>query len=399
MKKRGFTLVELLAVLVLIAAISLIVFPSIINYINSTKGDISKATKELIISSTKLYVSDNAKTFPQYEGYSYCTTLETLADKNYIDKPFVDSSTGKELDLSNTYVKVSYVYDYDLGTTKYTYDVVDTCTAGIADNYELVTTSGSIANLDNKEVVDYKVYGNDTGISSLNLKTVGNNLLSTDDWYEFYKTNTTLTNTSSLTNNTIEDGYNVITWIPAVGHNSSIKDYIYYPLSLDPSTQYTIKYRCKMAALNTTKSGAQSTGFGFLYSTKEKTTLYCDDSTEWNEKELTSTSGKQIIGLFMPYYYGLKIIVDKDSVVLKEKSAEDEPYKELKEEVTLPSSLSSNDFIEYKTQTLVKSDGTMQKINLPKIKTYDGISNIIINDGTTNYPAKIELLVRNKNKA
>ena len=155
-----------------------------------------------------------------------------------------------------------------------------------------------------------------------------------------------------------------------------------------------------MAALNTIQSGAKSTGFGFLYSTKEITTvLYCDDSTKWHEKEITSVSGKQIIGLFMPYYYGLKIIVDKDSVVLKEKSAEDEPYKELKEEVTLPSSLSSNDYIEYKTQTLVKSDGTMQKINLPKIKTYDGISNIIINDGTTNYPTKIELLVRNKNKA
>ena len=41
MKKRGFTLVELLAVLVLIAAISLVFFPSIINYMNRTKGDMS----------------------------------------------------------------------------------------------------------------------------------------------------------------------------------------------------------------------------------------------------------------------------------------------------------------------------------------------------------------------
>lgn len=134
MKKRGFTLVELLAVLVLIAAISLIIFPSIINYINSSKGDISAVTKELIISSIKLYVSDNEKIFPKYEGNSYCTTLETLADKNYIDKPFVDSATGKELDLNNTYAKISYVYNYDLGIAEYTYDVVNTCIPNIADS-------------------------------------------------------------------------------------------------------------------------------------------------------------------------------------------------------------------------------------------------------------------------
>ena len=373
MKKRGFTLVELLAVLVLIAAISLVVFPSIINYINSTKGDISKATKELIISSTKLYVSDNAKTFPQHEGYSYCTTLETLADKNYIDKPFVDSSTGKELDLSNTYVKVSYVYDYDLGTTKYTYDVVDTCTAGIADNYELVTTSGSIANLDNKEVVDYKVYGNDTGISSLNLKTVGKNLVS---------------NIVSR-----PTAYNVLT--------AKIEG------GVKPGNKYSVLIKTKITGTDPTarKIGVYSdAGWG------SNSNIISAGNGDWQIGFTTVTTSASLthnsdnLDFFNTPNTGYADYnVTFDYVMIAEGSYDSsmmyEPYKELKEEVTLPSSLSSNDYIEYKTQTLVKSDGTMQKINLPKIKTYDGISNIIINDGTTNYPTKIELLVRNKNKA
>lgn len=250
MKKRGFTLVEMLAVLVLVVILSLIVFPSIINYINSSKGDISNVTKEMILSNAKLYVSDNKLTYPSDEGYSYCMTLKKLADKNYIETPFKDSATGEEIDLENTYIKVQYIYDYDLKTLKYTYDIVDSCTPGIADGYTMVSTTDSVITLDNKEIVDYKIYGNSEGIKNITIK-----------------------------------------------------------------------------------------------------------------------------------------------------SATYEPYKDIKQNIQVSNALKENDYVEYKSNTIFREDKTEEKINLPKIETYDGISNIIIIDENKNYPSKVEVLIRNKNKA
>ena len=399
MKKRGFTLVEMLAVLVLIAIISLIVFPSIINYINSTKGDISAATKELIIGNAKLYVSDNETTFPLNEGYSYCTTLRVLADKNYLDTPFVDSTTGKEVDLDNTYVKVSYVYDYDLGINNYTYDVSDSCTSGIADGYTLATTDGSVVNLDNKEVVDYKIYGNSAGINTLNIKTLGKNLLSTDDWYNFYKKNLVITD-ATLTNGGTNDGYSVITWTPTAGYDDVNETVILYPMFLKPDTQYTLKYKCKMATSNTRSPGEASTGISFYYTDGSKVDLCCDDSTEWQDKVFTSDANKQVKALYMPYIYGYEVIVAKDSVVLSEGTdVTYEPYKDMIKELSFSSSLKSDEYIDYKSKSVIRNDGTSEQIELPKIETYDGISNIFVSDENDLYSSKVELLVRNKNKA
>jgi len=57
MKKRGFTLVELVACVVILGIIALLSFPPILNQIKKTKTDLSEATKEFIIAQTDLYVS------------------------------------------------------------------------------------------------------------------------------------------------------------------------------------------------------------------------------------------------------------------------------------------------------------------------------------------------------
>ena len=48
---------------------------------------------------------------------------------------------------------------------------------------------------------------------------------------------------------------------------------------------------------------------------------------------------------------------------------------------------------------MIRNDGTSEQIELPKIETYDGISNIFVSDENDLYSSKVELLVRNKNKA
>lgn len=126
MKKRGFTLVELLAVLVLIAAISLIVFPSIINYINSSKGDINQVTEKLIIDNAKLYVDNNKTLFPEKLNSSGCFVLQELIDGEYLEKSTLNNQAGK-INPTEKFVQVDYVIDNEIGDPKYNFRILDKC--------------------------------------------------------------------------------------------------------------------------------------------------------------------------------------------------------------------------------------------------------------------------------
>ena len=57
-KKKGFTLVELLAVIVILAVILVIAVPQIMNTINDSKKGTLKSTALLISKQTKCEVSD-----------------------------------------------------------------------------------------------------------------------------------------------------------------------------------------------------------------------------------------------------------------------------------------------------------------------------------------------------
>ena len=126
MKKRGFTLVELLAVLVLIAAISLIVFPSIINYVNSSKGDINEVTEKLIIDSAKLYVDNNKTLFPEVLNTSKCFTLQDLIDSEYLEKTTLNNQASN-IDPHTTYIQADYVVDNEIGVPKYNLRLLNKC--------------------------------------------------------------------------------------------------------------------------------------------------------------------------------------------------------------------------------------------------------------------------------
>lgn len=76
--KKGFTLVELIAVVVLMALIALIVFPNILNSFIEKKQEISNYKKDLIYNATELYMSDKLNTYPQDVGATYCILLSTI---------------------------------------------------------------------------------------------------------------------------------------------------------------------------------------------------------------------------------------------------------------------------------------------------------------------------------
>ncbi len=120
MKKRGFTLIEMVAVILIMALLTIIVLPTIINQIRSQKENISGTAMQLISSATELYLSERSNEYSMYFGDTYCIPLETLVNDGKLKSPVKDLSTGKEIPL-NQIVKIE-VNEYGNGE----YSIVDT---------------------------------------------------------------------------------------------------------------------------------------------------------------------------------------------------------------------------------------------------------------------------------
>lgn len=109
MNKKGFTLVELIGVVVILGLIALIAFPSLLNQINNSKKQISDSQKELIIAATKNYVEENKNEYANKNSFEI--DADTLVNNNYLNKEILESYKNKKK------VKVIIVYknnDYDV---------------------------------------------------------------------------------------------------------------------------------------------------------------------------------------------------------------------------------------------------------------------------------------------
>ena len=117
--KKGFTLVEMLAVIIIIALLSLIVLPQILNQVGNQKEKVSDVTKNIIYSSAELYLDENISIDPKRTYQTICITLEELVKNEKLEKPLTDYKTGKQIPL-NSGVKVS-LNDYN----ERVYELVD----------------------------------------------------------------------------------------------------------------------------------------------------------------------------------------------------------------------------------------------------------------------------------
>lgn len=101
MKKNGFTLAELLGVIVILAAVALVAFPPIINQMRSSKTELDEALNTLILTATKQYLEEKALD----QSGSYCIRLSVLTENGKLVEPITDSS-GSTINVSSIfYVK------------------------------------------------------------------------------------------------------------------------------------------------------------------------------------------------------------------------------------------------------------------------------------------------------
>lgn len=108
MNKKGFTLVELLAVLVVLGIVALVCYPIVTKTINNSKTDLSVEQKNRIISAAKNYVAANVI------DDNECVTISELQGSGYLESGTIKDPAGGKLDggVQITWSDTNNQYEY-----------------------------------------------------------------------------------------------------------------------------------------------------------------------------------------------------------------------------------------------------------------------------------------------
>ena len=122
MNKKGITLVELLAVLVLLSIIAVIAVPLTLNLIKDSKNDADTINKSNIKEAAELYVADKIGYEIDFNTTPTKTiTLRQLLDGGYISGDIKDQLSNKNYNLDTSTIIVTkennnYTYTVNLNT-------------------------------------------------------------------------------------------------------------------------------------------------------------------------------------------------------------------------------------------------------------------------------------------
>ncbi len=105
MNKKGFTLVELLAVIVILALLALVANSSVTNVVRNSKSDLYNAQLELIESAAKTWGAENLDKLPEDGKCSYIT-LKNLKKYGLLEGDVVNPKTNKNFS-DNMYIKIT----------------------------------------------------------------------------------------------------------------------------------------------------------------------------------------------------------------------------------------------------------------------------------------------------
>lgn len=82
--KKGFTLVELLAIIVLLSLVALIIFPNLIASFEQKQSEIDQATIDILYSSTDEYIKNHEVDYDGPIGTVYCIPISDIDDEGLI---------------------------------------------------------------------------------------------------------------------------------------------------------------------------------------------------------------------------------------------------------------------------------------------------------------------------
>ena len=114
MNKKGFTLTEILGVIVIISLLLILVIPGIINRISSSGDEAVEAENQIIYDAADQYIREHPEDYPPGKSGRYCITIQSLIDDGKLAAPVKDVTTGE--DISDKSVMVTI---YSSGNTEH----------------------------------------------------------------------------------------------------------------------------------------------------------------------------------------------------------------------------------------------------------------------------------------
>ena len=132
--KRGFTLVEVLGVIVVIGLISFLIVPKVANTIFNSKEVAYKTQVETIENAARKYGIENDLLYPKEGEKKYIAVKDLVSVGQLSNKEIINPKTGNEM---SGYVEVKYNIDYQQYEYNYVEDVEGDIVSAMGPTYEV----------------------------------------------------------------------------------------------------------------------------------------------------------------------------------------------------------------------------------------------------------------------
>ena len=110
LNNKGFSLIEILAVVVILSIIGSIMFSTIGNVINDTNEKVDEKNDESLISATKMFINDH-KYGIVFDNYNGCSDEVSFLKINYIGQPNSDFYVSSDK-IINSKISGDLLYQY-----------------------------------------------------------------------------------------------------------------------------------------------------------------------------------------------------------------------------------------------------------------------------------------------
>ena len=161
-RKKGFTLIEIMAIIILLSVISIIIYPVINNTISKSEDDLYDQQIEELVRLSNAWVAGNAIDLVPKEGFTYDLTFEELATQGYIvEKDIINPKTGEVFP----------------GCMKVTYNSVDS-NYNVSYDETCEAETGDVTPIINLVVDEGVINSAGYAVRDFNVKVLGSNIAS-----------------------------------------------------------------------------------------------------------------------------------------------------------------------------------------------------------------------------
>lgn len=145
MKNRGYTLLEVLGVIVILAVLTTVVFPSLINFIKKSSDEIDEYSMKLISNAADLYIKARKDSYIEYNDNKYIIDVQDLIDEGNFPESIKKSDIENIKDKCIQVEYKGYKFNYELkdkGTCKQKVQLESICTLA-SDSTQTGYTAGA----------------------------------------------------------------------------------------------------------------------------------------------------------------------------------------------------------------------------------------------------------------